>query len=90
MAVDYKTLKEAEEKFRWSERWDFFGQSFHHLNISQECLDRHMDNPEAATRLKNSDGRTEVYSFEQLSRFSSQFAHMLVNQGLEPGDRVAI
>jgi len=89
MRLEYKTFKEASENFKWSERWDVFDKGRANLNIAHECVDRH-PKEKTAIRLKNSDGSTETYSFGELSRLTSQFAHMLEKKGIERGDRVGI
>ncbi|RLC28297.1 MAG: acetate--CoA ligase [Deltaproteobacteria bacterium] len=43
-----------------------------------------------ALRLKFEDGHTEQYTFDELARWSSQFAHALKDIGIGPGDRVTI
>lgn len=89
MRLEYKTFEEVEKKFRWNERWEVFDKDLKNLNIAHECIDRHPPK-NVAIRLKKSDGSTEVYDFEQLSRFTSQFANLLAKLGVNPGDRVAI
>ncbi len=89
MRLEYKTFEEAQKGFRWSERWEVFDKGKENLNIAHECVDRHPPK-DIAIRLKKSDGSREVYSFEELSRWTSQFAHMLEKRGIQAGDRVAI
>jgi acetyl-CoA synthetase len=89
MRLEYKTFEEAQKKFKWSERWKVFDKGQENLNIAHECVDRH-PKKNIAIRLKNSDGSREVYTFEELSRLTSQFANMLERRGIKPGDRVAI
>lgn len=89
MCLEYNTFKEAEKSFTWSERWKIFNSDKSNLNIACECVDRHPKD-KIAIRLKNSDGRTETYTFGQLSRLTSQFANMLAQKGVDSGDRVGI
>ena len=89
MRLEYKTFEEAKKNFRWSERWEVFDKDRANLNIAYECVDRH-PKEKTAIRLKNSDGSNETYTFGELSRLTSQFAHMLERRGVNPGDRVAI
>ena len=35
-------------------------------------------------------GKTETYTFEDISRLTSQFAHLLIEQGVKKGDRVIV
>lgn len=89
MRLEYRTFEEAKKNFKWSERWDVFDKDRTNLNIAYECVDRH-PKEKIAIRLKNSDGSNETCTFGELSRLTSQFAHMLENRGLNPGDSVGI
>jgi len=89
MKLEYKTLKEAEKFFKWSERWDAFDKDREHLNITYECIDRH-PKEDIAIRMKTDDRCRETYTFGELSRLTSQFANMLERRGINPGDRVGI
>jgi acetyl-CoA synthetase len=89
MSLDYKTYEEAKKRFKWIERWKVFDKPPEKLNIAYECIDRH-PKQNIAIRLKNGDGSKETYTFEEISRFTSQFANMLKKRGIRPGDRVAI
>ena len=89
MALDYKTYAEAKEKFTFEERWAVFSGNKEHFNIAYECIDRHPKGDEAL-RIKFDDGRREVYTFADLSRLTSQFAHFLVRRGIGEGERVAL
>jgi len=89
MRLDYNTFEEAKKHFKWSERWEVFDNDREHLNIAYECVDRHPKD-KIAIRLKNSDGAIETYTFDELSRLTSQFANMLENKGVNQGDRIAI
>jgi acetyl-CoA synthetase len=86
---DYKTYEEAREKFSWQQLWDLFDGDKDNFNIAHECIDRHVGKG-TAVRLKFDDGHTEEYSFDQISKWSSQFAHGLKDLGIHPGDRVTI
>ena len=89
MRLEYRTFEEAKKNFKWSERWDVFDKDRANLNIAYECVDRH-PKEKIAIRLKNSDGSKETYTFGELSRLTSQFAHMLEKKGVSSGDRVGI
>ena len=89
MRLEYATFEEAKKSFKWSERWGVFDKSRENLNIPHECIDRH-PKENTAIRLKNSDGSREVYTFEEISRLTSQFANMLESRGINAGDRVGI
>ena len=89
MVLDYRTYDEAKEKFRWSERWALFDGSKEHFNIAHECLDRHPKD-HIAVRIKFEDGETQTYTFGEMSRWTSQFANLLVGLGIGEGERIAI
>ncbi len=89
MRLQYKTHKEAQENFTWSERWEVFDKGREDLNIAYECIERHPKD-KTAIRLKFDDGRRETYTFGEVSRLTSQFANMLEGHGISAGDRVAI
>ena len=89
MQLVYDSYEAARKNFKWSERWDVFDGDRANLNIAHECVDRH-PKKDVAVRLKRDDGGRESYTFDQLSRLSSQFAHMLEKRGINAGDRVGI
>lgn len=89
MKLEYKTFDEFKNNFRWGERWEIFDKGRDHLNITYECVDRHPEE-NTAIRIKNSDGSKENYTFQEISRMTSQFAHMLERHSINHGDRVAI
>src|SRR4030042_2604318 len=89
MKLEYRTFEEAQKKFKWSDRWEVFDRKPENLNIAYECVDRH-PKEKIAIRLKNEDRSREVYTYEELSRVTSQFAQMLERRGIRSGDRVAI
>lgn len=89
MRLEYKTFKEAQKTFKWSERWEVFDGGRENLNIAYECVDRH-PKKDIAIRPKNSDRSREIYTFGELSRLTCQFANMLERRGVKSGDRVAI
>ena len=89
IALKYTTYKEAKEKFNWKERWALFDGSKERFNITHECVDRHPKD-EIAIRLKFDDGRTEIYTFDELSSLTSRFANLLEGSGIAAGDKVAL
>jgi acetyl-CoA synthetase len=66
------------------------------LNVSYNCLDRHLEGPNAWRRNKaaivweGEPGDTRVLTYGQLHREVCQFANVLKGLGVEKGDRVAI
>ena len=89
MALDYKTYEEAQEKFKWSERWEIFDGTKDNFNIAHECIDRH-PKEETAARIKFADGHSEFYNFGEMSAWTSQYANMLEGLGINQGDSIAI
>jgi len=62
------------------------------LNVSENCLDRHLDtareNKAAIISRRAGDVRTITY--KQLHFHVCRLAHILENSGIKPGDRIAI
>ncbi len=90
------------EKLDWFERWHtvlewepphakwFVGGK---LNVSYNCLDRHLDGPrrnKAALIWEGEPGDVRVYTYWSLHREVCQFANVLKGLGVGKGDRVAI
>ncbi|HEY6866133.1 MAG TPA: AMP-binding protein, partial [Candidatus Eisenbacteria bacterium] len=76
--------KDVEGEFEWARTGK--------VNMAHEAIDRH-----ARSGRKNklaliyTDGeRTEKYTFEDLMRLSSRFAHALTRMGVKRGDRVFV
>jgi len=86
---DYKTYEEARQKFTIDQIWELFDRTPENFNLGHECVDRHK-NKGTAIRIQFDDGHREEYSFQELSRLSSQFANTLESLGIEKGDRVAV
>ena len=90
------------EKLDWFERWHtvlewepphakwFVGGK---LNVSHNCLDRHLDGPrrnKAALIWEGEPGDVREYTYASLHREVCQFANALKGLGVGKGDRVAI
>ena len=61
------------------------------FNIAHECIDRHAtDDERVAIIVIHADGEEEQLTYAEISRESSRFANYLVDQGVQPGDRVAV
>src|ERR1700732_2440442 len=70
--------------------WELFDGNREHLNIAHECVSRHADGSgRAAVRIAHADGTDEVLSFDVIAAGSARFAHWLVQNGIQPGDRIA-
>jgi len=65
--------------------------SNHFLNSAYIAVDRHVNTPlkhKTAMFYESENGEKEQYTFLQLSEASNKFAHVLVNLGVNRGDRV--
>ena len=63
------------------------------LNVSVNCLDRHLHTwrrNKAALIWEGDDGSSRTYTYQQLHYEVSRFANVLRKKGVEKGDRVAI
>ena len=87
--TEYHFYAEIIRDFQWNMVWNMFDGNKDKLNISHECLDRHV-NKGIGARLKFADGHIEKYTFRELSELTSCFANYLASQGVEPGDRVCV
>jgi acetyl-CoA synthetase len=71
-------------------RWFVDGK----INLSANCLDRWVDDPQARHRLaliwEGDDGSTAKYTYRDLWTEVQRVARGLLNLGVGPGDRVAI
>jgi len=95
----------AEEHFLWRKRWDkvlewdfekpeikwFEGAR---LNITENCLDRHLGNRGDKTAIlfvpNDPKGKARHISYRELHSRVCQFANVLKGQGVKKGDRVVV
>lgn len=89
MNMNFASYEEAQKNFQLKQSWEVFSGNKEKFNIAYECVDRH-DPEKTAIRIKFANGDTKVYSFRELSRYSSQLANYLKNIGIKPGDRVGV
>jgi acetyl-CoA synthetase len=93
---------EQAEGLAWVRKWDkvlvweephaqwFVGGR---LNVSANCLDRHLTGPrrnKAAIIWEGEPGDARVLTYQMLHREVCRFANVLKAQGVKPGDRVTI
>jgi acetyl-CoA synthetase len=93
--------REASE-LQWNTKWNkvlewnepyaewFVGGK---LNVSENCLDRHLDGPrrnKAAIIWEGEPGEKRVLTYQQLHREVCRFANVLKRNKIEKGDRVII
>ena len=63
------------------------------LNVSENCLDRHLDGPrknKAALIWEGEPGEKRILTYQQLFREVCRFANVLKRNGIKKGDRVII
>ncbi|BAZ04998.1 acetate--CoA ligase [Calothrix sp. NIES-3974] len=93
----------AEKELHWFQKWDTvfdwsnppFGKWFINgkINISYNCLDRHLTTPrknKAAIIWEGEPGDSRTLTYAQLHREVCQFANVLKSLGVKKGDRVGI
>jgi len=60
------------------------------LNVCVECCDRHADGDRVALYWEGVDGSSSVHTFAEFRDDAARFANFLEDQGIGPGDRVAV
>lgn len=88
--TEYTTYADALKHFSPQGLWDLFDGNREYLNIAHECVDRHAMSGRDAIVVVHADGGDEIISYRDLSDDSSRFAHWLVKQGIQAGQRVAV
>lgn len=88
--TDYTSYADAQAFASSTALWDLFDGDSKHLNIASECIVRHADGSgRTAVRIAHADGTDEILSFDDIAAGSARFAHWLVANGIQPGDRIA-
>src|SRR5258705_5372931 len=88
--TEYTDYDDAQKLADARALWQLVDGSRKHLNSAHECVSRHADGSgRAAVRIAHADGTDEVLSFDEIAAGSSRFAHWLVQNGIQPGDRIA-
>jgi acetyl-CoA synthetase len=91
LLTEYTSYTDAQRHFASARLWELFDGDRERLNIAHECIDRHAVQPyRIAIRIAHADGHDEAISFRTIADESSRCAHWLSEQGIVPGDRVAI
>jgi acetyl-CoA synthetase len=81
--------------------WDTKGRKIEHtwfvdgqLNVSYNCLDRHLNTPTAKKTAilwqGEDDNAVRKYTYEQMYKEVCKFANVLKSKGVKKGDRIAI
>jgi len=92
-------FKQPKESLRYT--WDVANRKIEHtwfadgqLNVSVNCLDRHLGTPTAKKTALiwqgEADEAVRKYTYEQLHKEVCKFANVLKAKGIRKGDRVAI
>ena len=85
-------FEEPKKVLEWKEPFaKWFGGG--RLNLSHNCLDRHLDGPrrhKAAIVFEGEPGDVRVLTYQQLHDEVCRFAHALQGEGIRKGDRVMI
>lgn len=88
--TDYTSFADAQAHASSAALWELFDGNRESFNIAHECITRHADGSgRTAVRIAHADGADEILSFDDIAARSAQFAHWLVEQGIQPGDRIA-
>ena len=88
--TDYTSYADAQQFANSNALWELFDGNSEHLNIAHECIVRHADGSgRTAVRIAHADGTDEILSFDEIAAGSARFAHWLVANGIQPGDRIA-
>lgn len=88
--TDYTSYADAQARANSAALWELFDGDREYFNIAHECLTRHADGSgRTAVRIAHADGGDEILSFDDIAARSAQFAHWLVEKGIQPGDRIA-
>ncbi len=94
--------KQATELLLWRKKWDTvlkweapFAQWFvgGKLNVSENCLDRHLNGPrrnKAAIIWEGEPGEVRTLTYQQLHREVCKFANVLKRNQVQKGDRIII
>ena len=88
--TEYTRYADAQQFANSKALWELFDGNSEHLNIAHECIVRHADGSgRTAVRIAHADGTDEILSFDDIAAGSARFAHWLVANGIQPGDRIA-
>lgn len=88
--TDYTSYEDAQRHANSAALWNLFDGSREYLNIAHECIVRHADGSgRTAVRVAHADGHDEIISFDTLAKGASRFAHWLLANGIQPGERIA-
>lgn len=88
--TEYTSFADAQKYADSKSLWELFDGNSEYFNIAHECITRHADGSgRAAVRIAHASGADEILSFDEIAAASARFAHWLVENGIQPGDRIA-
>ncbi|NGY04040.1 acyl-CoA synthetase [Solimonas terrae] len=88
--TEYTRYADAQAHANSQALWDLFDGNREFFNIAHESITRHADGSgRTAVRIAHADGHDEILSFDAIAAGSARFAHWLVKNGVQPGDRIA-
>ena len=88
--TEYTAYADAQQFGNSKALWSLFDGDSEHFNIAHECISRHANGSgRTAVRIAHADGTDEMLSFDSLAADSARFAHWLLANGIQPGDRIA-
>jgi len=90
LLTQYTSYADAQQHCSKEALWELFDGDREHLNIAQECIDRHVDGDGPAVIVVHADDGDEHISFREIAEDSGRFANFLLARGVKPGDRVAV
>jgi len=88
--TDLIRYDDAQRNFSQDALWELFDGTRAALNITHECIDRHVQPGRVAIRIAHADDGDEALTFAEISEGASRFAHWLEARGIGKGDRVAM
>ena len=89
--TDYTSYADAQAHCSSEKLWELFdGDREQHEHRARMHRPPCGDGRPRAVVLVRADGEDEILSFARSPQASSRFAHCLVEQGIRPGDRVAV
>jgi acetyl-CoA synthetase len=88
--TEYTRYADAQKFADSRALWEIFDGNRDYFNIAHECISRHADGSgRTAVRIAHADGTDKALSFDEIAAGSARFAHWLVENGIQPGDRIA-
>jgi acetyl-CoA synthetase len=88
--TEYTRYADAQQFADSRALWELFDGNRDYFNIAHECISRHADGSgRTAVRIAHADGTDKPLSFDEIAAGSARFAHWLVENGIQPGDRIA-